>query len=74
MTDKHAHIVNKHVNDILGCIGDPITAGEFAVLLANDQSGSCQKQEDDAFVRLYRGYDEQDIKSWVCLVYFPQSH
>ena len=65
--DRSTWVVNTRVQLILGQIGRPIAPLEFKFLLRNGPIGSHGKQEDDAFARLYRGYDATCLDSWVSI-------
>ena len=59
------------VQSILGQIGRPIAPLEFESLLRDGPISSRGKQEDDAFARLYRGYDATCLDSWVSIPPLP---
>ena len=65
--DRSTWVVNTRVQLILGQIGRPVAPLEFKFLLRNGPIGSHGKQEDDAFARLYRGYDATCLDSWVSI-------
>jgi len=47
-------------------IGDSgIDPSEFIHILEEDSRGSRQKNEDEAFIRLYRGYSPVHRNEWV---------
>jgi hypothetical protein len=64
-SEKSARIAYDRSQCILSRVGSAVTASEFAALFNDHPSASRQKQEDDSLVKLYRGYDDSDLDSWV---------
>jgi len=62
--DKRARITAKRAQSILSRIGGPVGPLEFVALILEDVTSSQEKLEDDAFVRLYRGYDSTFLDGW----------
>ena len=67
-SEKSARIAYDRSQRILSGIGSAVTASEFVALFNDHLSASRQKQEDDSLVKLYRGYDDSDLDSWVCRI------
>ena len=64
--EKAARIVDRRAHTILEHIGDSgIDPSEFIHILEEDSRGSRQKNEDEAFIRLYRGYSPVHRNEWV---------
>ena len=64
--EKAARIVDHCAHMILEHIGDSgINPSEFIHILKEDSRGSHQKNEDEAFIRLYRGYSPMHRNEWV---------
>ena len=67
-SEKSARTAYDRSQRILSGIGSAVTASEFVALFNDHLSASRQKQEDDSLVKLYRGYDDSDLDSWVCRI------
>jgi len=59
---RRASQIMERINDEL------IMPSEFVWLLTGERTASAMKMEDEAFVRLYRGYAATSRDIWVCLV------
>ena len=62
---KSARIAANCLQSILARIEDPILSTEFVLFLENEPTGTRQRVEDEALVKLYRGYDAQTAVLWV---------
>ena len=67
-SEKSARTAYDRSQRILSGVGSAVTASEFVALFNDHLSASRQKQEDDSLVKLYRGYDDSDLDSWVCRI------
>ena len=64
--ERAKRITNKRVQLILASMDNAsLSPSEFLSLIEGPAPASRQKSEDNAFIRLYRGYAAQDITDWV---------
>ena len=65
--ERNARVANTRAHHILSSIeGELIVPSEFVGMIDTVLTGPRQRIEDDAFVRLYRGYSASDLSAWVC--------
>jgi len=64
--DKNEKLVVGRCRRILAYAGErAILPGEFSSCLQDPPMATRSTMEDNAFIRLYRGYDARDLASWV---------
>jgi len=64
--DKNEKLVVGRCRRILAYAGErAILPGEFCSCLQDPPIATRSTMEDNAFIRLYRGYNARDLASWV---------
>lgn len=69
--ERAKRVANDRTRTILGnAATHSVSPSEFISHMEYGSVGSRQKIEDEAFTRMYRGYDASDLDSWVRLLCF----
>jgi len=66
VAEKKKRLIDERVGHILAQTQYPaILPGQFVSLMENNTTDSRQKMENNALVRLHRGYNGEDTAGWV---------